>query len=313
MEFSGERYTPEISGAIRLEHIQRYGLSLSIARNSIVADIACGEGYGSALLSSVAKIVSAIDISGEAISHAMARYSGYHNINFTKASAICTGLQSETHDLVVSFETIEHLLEQDEMLAEFCRVLKPDGILLISSPNRPVYSYGKPVNEYHVKELDFSEFDSLLKKYFSKIKYYGQRLAIGAVIQSLDGQEALYKASRDDEATLSEGAPVLCDPVYYIALCGNGDQDLPDLPASILYPQKTDLLDYYVGLAKWAKNQDIEIEKRDEYVAHYRKEIATLTDQRDLIRTEIIRAEAQLELLKEIFLSNPSQYNNEDL
>ena len=72
-------------------------------------------------------------------------------------------LPSASVDLVVSFETIEHLREQREMLAEFRRVLAADGVLVISSPNRPVYNEGGGIdNHYHVRELDRAELAALL-------------------------------------------------------------------------------------------------------------------------------------------------------
>jgi len=304
MQFTGERYIPEVSGEIRLEHLHRYMIAKSIANGKAVADIACGEGYGSALLSTVANSVTAIDISDEAITQAQKHYSNHSNITFIAASAHKTGLPDCTFDLIVSFETIEHLADQEGMLSEFSRLLTQDGMLLISSPNKPVYSKDRPANEFHINELDFTEFDNLLKKHFKKSSYYGQRLEIGTVFQSLNRRVDQFKAYGDDDLTVTDCAPVMNAPVYYVALCSNGGNELPDLSASVLYPASFSLLEHYVGFAKWAKNQDIELSHRDSNIRHYQSEVERLKFDRDKVNHEIVRAEAQLELLKDLLLSD---------
>jgi SAM-dependent methyltransferase len=303
LEFTGERYLPSEQGEIRIEHYHRYALALSLAKNMTVLDVACGEGYGSALLSEVAFDVIGVDISPEAVAHASKTYQGRANLRFLQKSAFKTDLPDASFDLVVSFETVEHLLEQDAMLAELRRVLKPEGLLLISSPNRPVYSEGRAfTNEFHVKELDFDEFDQLLRRYFAGIEYYGQRLAMGTVVQPLQGHCAVFKAFSDDGKVVSEHTGKLSDPVYFLALCSASEAEMPNLGASAFFPDSVDLVKHYTGFAKWAQNQDIEIELRDKNVRHYKSEVAQLERQRELLRTEILRAEAQLELLKDILL-----------
>jgi len=93
-------------------------------------------------------------------------------------------------------------------------------------------------------------------------------------------------------------------PVYYVALCSNGGNELPDLSASVLYPASFSLLEHYVGFAKWAKNQDIELSHRDSNIRHYQSEVERLKFDRDKVNHEIVRAEAQLELLKDLLLSD---------
>ena len=151
LTFTGERFAPEVAGAIWYEHWHRYCLVQPLVRGLAVLDAACGEGYGSFLLAQTAAEVYAIDIAADAIGHARARYAA-PNLHYLESSCIALPLGDASVDRIISFETIEHLAEQAEMLAEFRRVLKPDGALVISSPNQPVYS-GETggANEYHVR------------------------------------------------------------------------------------------------------------------------------------------------------------------
>ena len=139
-------------------------------------DAACGEGYGSFLLARGASQVTGIDISADAVAHARERYQS-GNLAFVQASVTALPLPDSCVDVVVSFETIEHLTPQREMLAEFRRVLTPSGVLVISSPNRPVYNEaGEIENHFHVGELDRAELKALLDPAFPEQAWYGQRV-----------------------------------------------------------------------------------------------------------------------------------------
>ncbi len=139
MEFTGERYVPSVDGQIKYEHLHRYGISREFARGKSVLDIACGEGYGTAILAQVAKSVIGVDIDAATIKHA--RHTYYHqNIKFLVGSCESIPLPNESVDIVTSFETIEHHDKHEEMILEIKRVMKPGGVLVISSPNRLVYS-----------------------------------------------------------------------------------------------------------------------------------------------------------------------------
>lgn len=328
MKFTGERFVPTEKGEIRVEHFHRYALARGFSQGGVVLDLACGEGYGSAMLCQTAQHVVGVDVSPEAVGHAELTYGHLKNLRFECRSAIDTGFSDAFFDVVVSYETIEHLAEQSEMLAEIRRVLKADGILIMSSPNRPVYSEGRDYhNEFHVKELNFAEFDDLLCPHFGQIDYYGQRLAMGTVIQPLDQNLPEYKAFSDDGIYVSQRTFSMQLPVYYLAVCGPAGKPLPNLNASIFIPDSLDLVQHYVGFAQWAQKQDREIEIRDKNVQHYKKntesldlvvgslkqeivelraEIKTVGRQREQLHLEIIRAEAQLALLKDLMLDDKS-------
>ena len=267
MKFTGERFIPSEQGQIRLEHIHRYAVILDVLKGKDVLDVACGEGYGTAMIADVARYVTGVDISNEAVNHASTTYRK-DNLVFREGSAINLDFRDASFDVVVSFETLEHLREQEKMLAEIRRVLRPDGFLVISSPNRPIYMEERGEhNEFHVKELDFNELDHLLKASFPVVRYFGQRMLMGSVIQSLDNTQTPLRAWHDDGDNLSNGIGAIKDPVYYLAVCGTRNIDLPALENSFLIPDKLDLVRHYTGFAKWAQTLDKAVTERDGQIA----------------------------------------------
>jgi len=132
-----------------------------------------------------------------------------------QGSVTALPLADASVDLVVSFETIEHLAAQAEMLAEFRRVLAPGGALLISSPNRPVYSGELPAeNEYHVRELDRGELADLLAPVFPQQRWYGQRVVALSLLWAEGGGGAARGVSPpgrpkgEHRSAQHEGTPV---------------------------------------------------------------------------------------------------------
>ena len=142
LEFTGERFVPGIAGEIAHEHWHRYAFARRYVAGKRVLDVACGEGYGSALLAGVASSVTGIDIDAGAVAHARQSYAALANVSFSEGSAASLPLPDACVDAVVSFETIEHLPRSDQprMLAENARVLAADGVLLLSAPNPAEYS-----------------------------------------------------------------------------------------------------------------------------------------------------------------------------
>ncbi|MEO7199427.1 MAG: class I SAM-dependent methyltransferase, partial [Dokdonella sp.] len=170
LQFTGERFTPECVREIWYEHWHRYAFALDLARGKRVLDAACGEGYGSNLLAGVAAEVVGVDISAEAISHARARYQR-DNLSFATGDAAALTFSDQRFDLIVSFETLEHLYEQEALVAGFARMLAPSGVLLISSPDKRTYSEIAGFrNEFHVRELYREELMSLLGGHFPHIR-----------------------------------------------------------------------------------------------------------------------------------------------
>ena len=278
MKFTGERFIPTEQGRIRLEHYHRYTVILNLLSGKDVLDVACGEGYGSSAMADVADSVTGVDISEISVQHAISTYRK-SNLSYQQGSASKLDFSDDSFDVVVSFETIEHLFEQEEMISEIGRVLRPDGVFIVSSPNRPVFheEYGSE-NEFHVKELDFGEFDELLRKEFSAVDYYGQRMTMGSMIKSINRTSLSYNAWHDNGDVFEEGTGgEMADPVYYIAICSNDENNLPLVEPSVVFPDETDLVRYYLSLAKWAQNMDKENQKLITEIDLIQNQIALMT------------------------------------
>lgn len=227
MECTGERYLPEFDGDWTLEHLHRYLLACELAAGKTVLDIACGDGYGAAMLARHAAQVTGVDIDTPTVERARGKYVA-DNLRFLQGSATDIPLDDDSVDLVISFETIEHLMEQDRMLYEIRRVLRPEGFLLISSPDKYEYSDVPGYhNEFHLKELYRQEFEALLKKHFSRHALLGQRVVFGSLIASAETRPFL-SWSKVEEQGRTEG---LAHAVYHIAVAGDGP--LPPLPSSL--------------------------------------------------------------------------------
>lgn len=226
LPFTGERFTPECVREMWLEHYARYAFASRFAQGKDVLDCACGEGFGASMLSAVARRVDAVDVSQTAIDHARCRYVR-DNLHFGQANALALPYASAQFDLVVSFETLEHLVEHEQLLAEFARVLKPDGILLISTPDKRVYSdLAGYRNEFHPRELYAEEFAALLAREFAHTEVYGQKLLFQSSIQSLQAPHhglRCWPQTMTAEG-LQEGLSYA--PMYLLAACARSDAAL---------------------------------------------------------------------------------------
>ena len=234
LTFTGERFTPEVRGPIWYEHWHRYAFVASLVPGLRVIDAACGEGYGSFLLARTAAHVTGIDISADAVAHARQRYPA-DNLAFAEGSVTALPLPDACVDVVVSFETIEHLTPQREMLAEFHRVLTPTGILVISSPNRPVYNEaGEIENHFHVGELDRAELKALLDPAFPQQAWHAQRvIAQSALWAEAAGPQGTQYAVLDGDQVRQAVLPA--PPMYFVVVCAAAGVALPALPALSLF------------------------------------------------------------------------------
>ncbi len=218
-KFTGERFLPGIQDEmLALEHFQRYESIRELIKDKSVLDAACGEGYGSKILSEYAGEVIGLDISGDTIERAQSTYADVTNLKFIQGSIVQLPLEDDSVDVVVSFETIEHVTEdiQNNFLMEVDRVLKKDGLLIMSTPNKKIYSdlYNYH-NEFHVKEFYENEFIDFLHRRFKNVKLFYQFFEVSGIIcgkNNVNGS-AIYNQNNEYEG---EGK-------YIIALAGDGD------------------------------------------------------------------------------------------
>ncbi len=186
LPWTGERMVPEIFNFGAIEHLHRYAVAQKYVKDKTILDIASGEGYGSMLLALHAKKVKGVDVSTEAVNHAKKKYQR-ENLEFMIGSADHIPIEDGTIDVVVSFETIEHHDKHVEMMKEIKRVLKKDGILIISSPDKKNYTevMGFKI-DYHIKELYQEEFESLISDFFKFRRMLFQRTVYGSLIAPVD-------------------------------------------------------------------------------------------------------------------------------
>lgn len=240
LEFTGERLTTSLNSVHGvIEHLHRYAIAQKISKNKVVLDIASGEGYGSFLLSKYATKVFGVDIDEKSINHAKVKYASSNNIEFKLGSTDDIPLNDKSVDVVISFETIEHHDKHDLMMQEVSRVLKTDGVLLISSPEKSIYSQRDPNNPYHIKELNLIDFKYLLKNNFKYVKLFNQRFVVGSLIHLID-QDIETKFNLYDGDFLQINNNLHDDDDFYnktyfnLAICSNvSNKDYLEIGASI--------------------------------------------------------------------------------
>jgi 2-polyprenyl-3-methyl-5-hydroxy-6-metoxy-1,4-benzoquinol methylase len=172
LDYTGERMVPEkAEWGTFWEHVYRYRFARQYVFGKDVLDIACGEGYGSAALAKAgASRVIGVDIDDTVCRHANRKY----GIEAVCGSAESIPLPDKSVDVVVSFETIEHIPDPRLFLRECRRVLRSGGQLVISTPNKAVYSGKGQHNPFHCSELTESEFLGILREQFENIRLFSQ-------------------------------------------------------------------------------------------------------------------------------------------
>lgn len=262
MEFNGERYVPEYDEPIiSYAHWHRYLYAPMFVKDKVVLDIACGEGYGSHLLARTAKEVVGIDISSEAISHASAKYR-CNNLRFDVGSVTAIPVTGEEiFDVIVSFETIEHVTEQDQgrFLEEVKRLLKTDGLFIVSTPNRsmcgdiPQYK-----NEFHLREFYVQEFRDFLGHYFKNVVLLGHNLYSGSYLWNLESDtKDLSEFSLDLSENGFYPAESRKDILYMLGVCS--DNAIDNLNPSLL-------IDRSQRVFKLLMQHHAEIEQKDRQI-----------------------------------------------
>ena len=233
MKFTGERFIPgQTIGRIILEHMQRYHSVANLVKGKVVLDAACGEGYGSAILAESAATVTGIDISAEAVHHASDKYKDITNLSYVEASIAELPFADHSFDVIISFETIEHVTEdlQNAFLAEIQRVLRPDGILVMSSPDKRTYSELPDYhNEFHVREFYADEFECFLQRAFKHVALFRQ----GIESFNLGMIRNVHQNAAEQFHVIGDFAYDEDREQYIIAVCSN-EESVNDLEVASL-------------------------------------------------------------------------------
>lgn len=167
-------------------HLAAYKYIASyINKKKSVLEIGCSDGYGSFLISKISKEIIALDIDEKTIRDARRQYN-IRNLNFVVGSALSLPW-SNKFDIVVSFQVIEHLTDVELYLREVKKVLKKEGVFIVSTPNRRLRlkSGEKPWNKFHIHEFEKEELKQILEQYFTKVAILG-----------LHASEEIYQAEK---------------------------------------------------------------------------------------------------------------------
>ncbi len=169
------------SAAFAVENNHRYAKQLALyefaaqfARGAICLDLACGMGFGTRYLAEHAEFVLGVDIDRGAVAAASRRY-GSSKCRFAVGDATLLGSAPQQFDVVVSVATLEHIPSErtEVFLSELRRIMKPDGALILATPNKTVWDLYTSTDG-HCNELDSAEMTSLLGGFFKKVSCWGQ-------------------------------------------------------------------------------------------------------------------------------------------
>ena len=151
-------------------HVFAYEFAAALAEGKEVLDMGCGEGYGAALMAGRAAAAAGVDVSEEAVRNASAAH-GAKNLRYIRADATATGLPAASFDVVCAFQVIEHFTDPAPLLTEMARLLRPNGLAIISTINKDVS--GSVFNPYHPVEYDRAGLEAALHPHFREVRLQG--------------------------------------------------------------------------------------------------------------------------------------------
>jgi SAM-dependent methyltransferase len=225
LEYTGERLVPgKADPAVWYQHMARYMAVAGFVAGRRVLDAGCGAGYGSHFLASHgARSVVAVDLSPDAVAYARQNFSR-QNLEFRVADV--TAPYNETFDTVISFEVIEHLNQPDKFLASIASRLAPEGLFVVSTPDRTAYRAADDPNPFHTREYDLNEFRALLKPHFRSVRILSEHYLSGI---------ALSEAHEDGDLHVKKNLlNIDAYNRYLIAFCSSSPSSSPALPEGII-------------------------------------------------------------------------------
>jgi SAM-dependent methyltransferase len=171
---TGERTVPGIPAENYWfrRHEAAYEFAVPLVAGRTVLEVGCGEGYGTDLLARSADRIIGVDYDALTAAHAAVRY---RSAQFVRANLAALPLPSESVDVVATLQVIEHVCNHGEFVRECLRVLRPGGLLLVTTPNRLTFSPGldTPVNPFHTKEFTAAELTALLVSCDLSVEFIG--------------------------------------------------------------------------------------------------------------------------------------------
>lgn len=334
MNFTGERVIPgQVDPDLFNEHRARYLLARRYAAGQTVLDAACGTGYGTALLAEVARFAVGVDIAGEAVAYARQNYASQHTA-FLQADCFALPFPSAHFDLVAAFEIIEHVGDAAGFLAELRRMLRPGGLLLLSTPNRLYYTEDRAeVNPFHVREFSYAEFRELLGAHFRHWSILFENHVPGVMLAEPGSEQqitarpgaCLRIENRKPPASAEQAGR---EAHYMLAICS--DQPPPEplpllyLPASgnvlrqrelhirelerhlaeartQFHEMERRLLGELAECQRWAKALDQSLAEKDAYILRLQADYDQKVEWARSLEQDVAKARRELERLQQEF------------
>jgi len=215
---------------------------------------------------------------------------------FIEGSAAAIPLPDHCVDVVTSFETLEHLTEQEEMINEIHRVLHPDGLLIISTPNTAIYDPVGHQNPFHLRELGLKEFYSLLKSRFTHVELLGQKFVCGSL---MIGQGEPFSLIRAKGQSQSEQSPCFDQSMYFVALATNGKK-IEVTSSFFEYDVKqTDFVRYIINMNQKLTNTNHTLDQ----------DCISMQQNIDSLLYEKSKLEQNIGILRELYTDMEKKYN----
>ncbi len=293
--FMQERFVPGTwSELTAYEHFPRYQLARKYAEGKRVLDFGCGSGYGAKVLAQVANHVLAVDIDDGALDFASAEHR-HINLEFAKVADLCDSFGEAEFDLVTCFEVIEHLTERDQkiLINNFRRILRPDGLLIISTPNPEITKlYGE--NPFHLKEMSLDEFKGALGEKFDHSIILSQSLISGSTLV----------LSSNEESNLWHSAPMYDSketrssvPAAWVLLCSSSP--LPQVQSHFFFDNERNFIRHRIQELNTRHLHEVKIYEETKRSAEFETAMEVAMVENDGLKLALSKGIAEREALKE--------------
>jgi SAM-dependent methyltransferase len=278
-EFTGERVIPgQVDADLWNEHFSRYAFASQFAAGKRVLDLGCGSGYGSAELARTAESVVGVDVSAEAIAFATSNYAAPH-LSFSVGSCTRVPFPDAGFHLITAFEVIEHLANWSEMLAEARRLLTPDGLFLVSTPNKLYYADQRREagpNPFHAHEFEFEEFRNALAGHFPAVEMLLQNRTEAFVYAPVEARPV------EPSILIDAGSADPSAAHFFIAACGLTTQPARSF---VFVPTTANVL----------RERELHIARLQSEVGLKTGWLSSMTNQRDELQKQHAAVNIQLE------------------
>lgn len=235
---SGERHLPLVRpyhAAMHLGHMAGYRVALQYSYGRRVLDMGCGLGYGTFFLARYgAKQIVGLDLSQEGLLYAGQVYH-HPRLKYLTVNALQLPFKDASFDFIFSSQVIEHVPSAEMFLREIKRLLAPDGLCLIITPNKDIVSpSGHTDNPHHLSEMDWTTYRNLAQDVFSSTQFYGipQRCLTVPAGQTIPVIKANADIQPDDYRLQTEDLAA-CENMVCLGSAGPNENFTPSLPDNL--------------------------------------------------------------------------------